>query len=372
MSLQNFGILQGLTINKVRSTNKLIIQDFGGVAPVGGIGVDGDYAQDATTNEFYLKTAGVWAKTGLSARVDNIESGIRWIPGARAFTAITGLTVGALGATGSPAAVTDRGSLVFVSGDRLITADGLVFVFGGASWSAVTAPNNTPYKNGDTAFVQTFFPDASNANGVALVQWSSVNVVGKIADFDFELANTINVSAGYTPGSGNPAPSESVEAILQKIDGNVDAVNASLGTAQGASNLGAFTGGTVTDNTTVKGAIQEIVTKSRFEVSPASSSVAGVVDNVGVNTIKSLTWKITAVDTVTFARYTCTIVALANGNSGVNATLVEFTEFGVVESATPIPGTLGFTVVITAGVIELQRTGVTTNPVSIKAIRYLG
>ena len=81
--------------------------------------------------------------------------------------------------------------------------------------------------------------------------------IDEIAAYD---GTDLVLSAGYAAASGNPAIADQVEVAIEKLDGNVDAVNTSLGTAQGATHLGTFTGSTISDNTTVKNALQELET----------------------------------------------------------------------------------------------------------------
>ena len=111
---------------------------------------------------------------------------------------------------------------------------------------------------GDTFVAINYLPDSDGTQeGQALVNWNGSAIV-KIADIDWNFANGINLAAGYTAASGDVTSSDSVQSALEKIDGNNDAQDTLIGTSQGATNLGVFSGSTISDNTTVKGALQEL------------------------------------------------------------------------------------------------------------------
>ena len=95
---------------------------------------------------------------------------------------------------------------------------------------------------GDTFFVDTDMLATSDFNEkTSAYNYNGTSLVRQ-ATFDFEAADSINLTAGYTPASGNPTPSESVQSAIQKIDGNTDALNTSVGIAQGDTTLGNWTG----------------------------------------------------------------------------------------------------------------------------------
>jgi hypothetical protein len=111
---------------------------------------------------------------------------------------------------------------------------------------------------GDTFVAANYLPDSDGTQeGQALVNWNGSAVV-KIADIDWNFADGINLAAGYAAASGDVTSSDSVQTALQKIDGNNDAQDTLIGTSQGATNLGVFSGSTISDNSTVKGALQEV------------------------------------------------------------------------------------------------------------------
>jgi hypothetical protein len=137
----------------------------------------------------------------------------------------------------------------------------------------VTYLGFTALASGDTFVVYNDLidsPDAQETQSIYL--FNGTNYI-RIASVNWQYATGIDLSAGYTPGSGNPTSADSVEGALQKIDGNVDALNTLSGVAQGATDLGTFTGDIISDNSTVKGALQELETDL-----DAVQSLTGVAD----------------------------------------------------------------------------------------------
>jgi hypothetical protein len=111
---------------------------------------------------------------------------------------------------------------------------------------------------GDTFVAVNYLPDSpAGQEGQALVNWNGSAVV-KIADIDWNFADGIGIAAGYSAASGDVTSADSVQSALQKIDGNNDAQDTLLGTTQGDTDLGTFSGTTISDNVTVKGALQEL------------------------------------------------------------------------------------------------------------------
>ena len=129
---------------------------------------------------------------------------------------------------------------------------------GGAN-SITLAAASTPLATDDMLAVKYYLPDPSGQENQAIVTYDG-SVMIKVADVDFASATGITLSGSYVAAAGDPTAGDTVEAAVAKLDGNNDAQDTLLGTAQGATDLGTFTGATVPDNTTVKGAIQAIET----------------------------------------------------------------------------------------------------------------
>lgn len=71
---------------------------------------------------------------------------------------------------------------------------------------------------------------------------------------------------------------KAASSVVTEIDGNVDDLISLSGVAENASNLGAFTGSTISDSTTIKGALQQLETS--VEAKAASSVVTEIDGNV--------------------------------------------------------------------------------------------
>lgn len=130
----------------------------------------------------------------------------------------------------------------------------------------VSAPNvtfSTPSSapalaDQDTFTTRYYLPDSGDSQeGQAIVQYNG-SVMVKIGDIDWNFADGINLAAGYTAGSGDITASDTVQTAIQKLDGNNDAQDSVLGTTQGATNLGTFSGSTISDNGSVKAGMQEL------------------------------------------------------------------------------------------------------------------
>ena len=99
---------------------------------------------------------------------------------------------------------------------------------------------------------------AGQRDGAAYLMKESGPEVIKIADFDMSSAATIKMAGGYAPASGDPASSDSIQGAIQKVDGNNDAQDTLLGTAQGDTDLGNTGWNLVPDNTTVKNTLETL------------------------------------------------------------------------------------------------------------------
>jgi len=128
----------------------------------------------------------------------------------------------------------------------------------------VTSPNvtfttsNKPLQEADTFVAINYLPDSpAGQEGQAIVTYNGTVII-KIADIDWNFADGISLAAGYSAASGDVTASDTVQSALEKIDGNNDAQDSVLGTSQGDTDLGTFGGSTISDNTSVKGALGEL------------------------------------------------------------------------------------------------------------------
>lgn len=184
----------------------------------------------------------------------------------RAVSGDTGVTPGvARNLTTTPFS-DDEGTLLtatdFTVGEFAIIDNVLLEV------TAVAAPNVTfstpgsasPLAEGDTFVAINYLPDSpGDQEGQAIVTYNGAALV-KIADIDWNFADGINLAAGYSAASGDVTSADTVQSALEKIDGNNDAQDTLIGTSQGDTDLGIFSGATIPDNSTVKGALQALET----------------------------------------------------------------------------------------------------------------
>jgi hypothetical protein len=110
---------------------------------------------------------------------------------------------------------------------------------------------------GDTFFTDFNLPDPEHEEKGAAYTYNGSAMV-KVADFDFESADSIKLTGGYTPANGTITSSDTAQGAIEKLDANqIDLITLS-GVAQGAVDLGTFTGDVIADNETVKGALQDL------------------------------------------------------------------------------------------------------------------
>jgi len=195
-----------------------------------------------------------------------------------------------------------------------------------------TPPDHNALADNDMMIIRNFLPDSPDAQEKQIIAlYNGTNVI-KLADFNFAIATGINLSASYTPGAGDPAASEVLESVLEKLDGNNDAVLTALGIAQGALHFGTFTGGLLTDNSTAKALFQQIETEiERLDGQMLQNAVtsAVVLDEFDVDDFLSGKWMITAsLDSNPARRKSVIVHGQHNGHSGADAASVDDTSFG--------------------------------------------
>lgn len=256
------------------------------------------------------------------------------------------------------------GTLEVKTGDMIIVNKDIADVNNGTTGAAladIDKIDNTEavdiLRTGDLAAAQIF---VGNAGGVATaVAMSGQATISNAGAITLDNAAVIaKVLTGYTPAAGNPAATDSILQALQKIDGNVDAVNTLSGAAQGAVNLGTFTGSIIADNVTIKAALQALETDAealQTAVGIAAEAVnlgtftGGVIpDNVTVKAaLQALETKVEAHDTFiehsdTPAAYAANAYKVARVNAAANAMefghprTVEFKSVTADDFTTPV------------------------------------
>ena len=295
---ENFNIEKALRISKENSDTLHVDILFGSVLPGGDAG-EQDAAsigsiyirQNGSSSTIYQKVASSnvsadWQENGSSSAAVGSWRGEKVISVTNDI-----VTAGvARNLTTSPFLDDDAPLLTsadFAIGDFIIAdADGVPVLL---EVSAIAAPSvtfSTPASApvlaiDDTFITRTYLPDnPGNKEGQAIVNFNG-SVMVKIGDIDWNFADGIQLALGYAAASGDVSDADTVQTAMQKIDGNNDAQDLLLGAVQGAINLGIFSGVTITDNNSVKGALQELETAHEVTDQKANDlvSLSGMPQN---------------------------------------------------------------------------------------------
>jgi len=152
----------------------------------------------------------------------------------------------------------------FVVGDFVIAdADGTPVL---REVTAVSSPNVTfaaaaiPLAANDTFVTMNYLPDSPGAQeGYAIVNYNGTIII-KLADIDWNFADGINMAAGYSAVNGTISSSDTVNSAIEKLEGNQIDLTTLSGVAQGATDLGTFSGVTIPDAQNNKQALQALET----------------------------------------------------------------------------------------------------------------
>jgi len=297
MSRERFGIEKGLDIYAENGDTPAASILTTTSAPT-GTGDQGTAAISSillrSDGSFYQKTANAgapsdWELNGSSAAVVGV-----WRP--EVVSIVTNDTQGAgvRDVVASPFADDDGTDLVpadFIVGEYVIVdADGTpalleITAKGGTGDKDITfAAAGTALAADDTFITRFYLPDPDGGENKAIVNYNG-SVIVKLADIDWQFLTGVNLSGGYTPGTGNPVAGDTGEAAIQKIDGNVDQITAAVGVAQGAGDMGTYTGTLLTDNQTAKQNLQQLET----ETEALRSSLGGSANATDMGTYTGTT-----------------------------------------------------------------------------------
>jgi hypothetical protein len=152
----------------------------------------------------------------------------------------------------------------YVVGKYIISdADGtpaLLEITNVAGNNVTFAAAGSPLAQDDTFICQYYLPDVPDSQEQQAIVNYNGSVVLKIGDINWNFADGINMAAGYSAQNGSISSSDSVNSAVEKLDGNQQDLITLSGVAQGAVNLGSFTGATIPDSQTVKQALQSLET----------------------------------------------------------------------------------------------------------------
>jgi hypothetical protein len=325
--------------------------------------------------------------------ISALQAGFKWI---QKVKVVTGDDISAKSGTAVTFSDNDGAAITLSAGDRIASvnpaSDDLIYIVQAGAWTTVTPATN------DQFFVDHNLPNPVNEEGVAAYKYDGTTMV-EVAAFDFEAADSINIAAGYSAASGDVIAGDTVQEAVQKVDGNVDAVNTSLGTSQGATNLGTFTGTIISDNTSVKSALQELESEIGDAVTPDSIisdqavnlniealsaaiqegrveiTVNGItsttgVDSVSVDAYHAVEWDIIAYEAANPSnKEWLKVSALHNGTTAADATTVDWDrkrrKIGAQITGYDVDVTLSGTT--TSQVMNLEVTS--TDAVNIELVR---
>ena len=248
--------------------------------------------------------------------------------------------------------------------------------------SNVAAPSITvvdavlPLANNDGFKVENYLPDSGDAQEKqALVMMSAGSIV-KLGDVNWNFADGINLAAGYTAQNGVISSADSVNSAIEKLDGNQQDIQSTLGVAQGSTNLGAFSGNVIPDNQTVKQAIQSLETEIE---NGGRSGLVGVtavqtVDSVLVDNVPSAKWYVEIEKaSAPGNKVAMEVFALNNGTASADASTTDKTVYSKLKVGSNFNYTLD---VVLAGVGTAQTMALTiasaeVGGVNIKAFREM-
>lgn len=292
MAVVEKGIRKGLVVYASINSdaNTVYFVDANNLTPSSSIGDDGDRIVDLASGETWLKSAGNYAKSGISSRVDAASSPPKLLSNIQYLTSTNVTGFSGLSQT------LDGQSITLIDGDRVasIHASSLnIWIAHSGAWTAVSPALDT----NNFFFVEQTLIDPVNERKLSIWQWSGTAFV-KLGDFDFEVANTINLTAGYTPPASGAVTdvvaSETVESAIGKLDTSIDNLLAVIGVLRTATNLGTFTNYGLSNQTLVQ-FLQGFIDRDRGEKSLSGVTAIQTLDTVAHATIKSVRWDVTAV-----------------------------------------------------------------------------
>ena len=223
-----------------------------------------NYAQASNTVNANISALDTQTKTNSDA-ITVLQSGIAWRAKVKAITASTSLrSASELTALSTLLPFSDDQTPVMVIGDFAI-GDYIISENGATSklWKLnssmqITAVGFNALAVGDTFFVQNDILDTIAARETSAIYTFTGTAMAKMSDVDWQFATGIDLSGAYAAAAGTVAAGNTVEAAIQKIDGNANALISLSGQAGGSTNLGAATGNIVSANSTVKAAINSL------------------------------------------------------------------------------------------------------------------
>ncbi len=149
----------------------------------------------------------------------------------------------------------NTGGISLSVGDRIASVNSAsndnIYIVQSGAWTTVTLTEK------DAFYTDYNLPDTEHQEGLALYYYDGTDII-LLADFDFETADSIALATPYAPTNGTIVAGDTVQKAIGNLDANqLDLITLS-GVAKGAVDLGTFSGTTIADNETVKGALQDL------------------------------------------------------------------------------------------------------------------
>jgi hypothetical protein len=390
MSRELFGVELGLRILSQNSmTGVCVLQ--GSAAPGGSGGFD----DTAEVGSIYLRTNGT-----IYQKITSGTGADKWIRLANANDLLNlhwrGDKVTALTSTAAPAedGTIDLSSVhlggdetPFLGASDFAVGDCVLFGYGGTekiaritditgdvlTFTLDPADANYPVAAlvaNDAFLVKYYLPDSPDSQeATALVIYNGTDYV-KIADVNWDLATGINLSSSYAAATGNPAPGDSVEAAIQKLDGNLDALTSAVGISQGASNMGAYTNSFLTANQSVKTNIQEISDAIGLQPHAEGIITEASVDELLVDAYQAAEWFLTAtLDSNPAQRQTMSVAAHHDGTALADASNIDDTVYAKLKVGTAFNLTVKVDLNGTGATQKMRLRIAATAAVSVKVVR---
>lgn len=306
MALRNFTADRGYRITQDGENPVDIIQGLG--VPGG----DGDIQDDAPIGSIYLRrdAGGLYKKTADNnnnadwEEVGNVSlDELFWRQETVRAATVDTLAVGSVDPTGFSDNESGIDGTDFAVGELLLgDSDGTPVLY---EVTAVTSATDITLAlaadalaANDTFIVQHYLPDPGAAQEAqALIHSPDGTSVIKLADFNWAIADSIQIAPAYAAQNGTVSSADSVNSAIEKLDGNQQDIQTSSGISQGDVDYGTFTGTILPDNATNKELHQAM--ESYVEGIETSGKVTNVttlqnVDTVLVDSYHEIEWEVVA------------------------------------------------------------------------------
>lgn len=277
----------------------------------------GNDAQMTSTNYIALANSIITNLAALDAQLAVVSGQLVWID---AMDVVTATDLTSQSGLAVAWADDDGGAPTLVGGERVYsTFDDTWYIASAGAWVGTAA--NT----GEQFHTAVNLLDPNNQEKGAAFAYNGTSTV-KTADYDFELADTINLTAGYTPVNGTIAPSEDIESAIEKLDGNQQDLQTLSGETQGSTDHGTFPGDVISDNATTRQALEDLegAIEAGEEPTTTTTGIGGTlvtVDSVLVDEVDYAVWYVYAEGiTDRSKKYAARVSAIHDGTPTTDAT----------------------------------------------------